>query len=176
MSGGADAILVAGIGNIFLGDDGFGVEVVHRLDARLLGPDVVVVDFGIRSYDLAFALARPWQAVVLVDAYAGGHPPGTLSLLAIGPESVPAPGTAGPAADAHTLHPLAVLALAGTLTPALPPVWLVGCEPASWGPEEGQMGLTDTVAAAVPAAVELVVDTVRRVRARAGREGKEAAP
>lgn len=169
MNGGPD-ILVAGIGNIFLGDDGFGVEVVARLDPGALGPGVVVEDFGIRSYDLAYALTRSWRTVILVDSYASGRAPGTLSVLAIGADDVPGPREAGPAVDAHALHPLAVLSMAKGLTAGrLAPVLLVGCEPASFGPEEGQWGLTEAVAAAVPEAVRMVAGLVQRLAAEAGR-------
>ena len=74
-------ILVAGVGNIFLGDDAFGVEVVQRLADRAMPPNVRVVDFGIRSYDLAYALMDPWELVILVDAVPGGDEPGTVYLI-----------------------------------------------------------------------------------------------
>jgi hydrogenase maturation protease len=71
-------VLVAGVGNIFLGDDAFGVEVVERLAQRALPPDVRVVDYGVRSYDLAYALMEPWDLVILADAVPGAGPPGTI--------------------------------------------------------------------------------------------------
>ena len=75
------AILVAGLGNIFNGDDGFGVEVVHRLAARPLPADVRIVDFGIRGLDLAYALADGYAAAILVDAARRGHAPGTVTIV-----------------------------------------------------------------------------------------------
>jgi hydrogenase maturation protease len=76
-------VLIAGIGNIFLGDDGFGVRVVNELRQRRLPDSVDVIDFGIRSYDLAFALTNGYDAVVLVDAVPRGEPPGTTYLIEI---------------------------------------------------------------------------------------------
>ena len=74
-------ILIAGVGNIFHGDDAFGVEVIRALSTRPLPEQVVVEDFGIRSYDLAYALTDSYDAVILVDAMPRGRPPGTVSLV-----------------------------------------------------------------------------------------------
>ena len=74
-------ILVAGIGNIFLADDGFGCEVVRWLAERELPDNVEVRDFGIRGMDLAYALMDPYEAVVLVDAVSRGEDPGTVYLI-----------------------------------------------------------------------------------------------
>jgi hydrogenase maturation protease len=74
-------VLVAGIGNVFLRDDAFGVEVSRRLMQRALPPGVVVKDFGIRSYDLAYALMEDWNLVIMVDALSRGGDPGTLYLF-----------------------------------------------------------------------------------------------
>ncbi|MGH7848434.1 MAG: hydrogenase maturation protease, partial [Candidatus Binatia bacterium] len=71
-------ILVAGIGNIFLGDDGFGVEVARELAKRKLPESVRVVDFGIRGFDLAYALLDGYDLTILVDAAPRGGLPGTL--------------------------------------------------------------------------------------------------
>src|SRR5438128_1754175 len=88
------AVLVAGVGNIFLGDDAFGVEVAQRLARRPLPAGVRVVDFGIRGLDLAYALLDPYEAVILVDAMPRGEQPGTLYVLEpdLGPDSAPAEG------------------------------------------------------------------------------------
>jgi len=76
-------ILIAGIGNIFLGDDAFGVEVIRELSSRVWPDDVRVVDFGVRGYDLAFALTDGYEAAILVDAVGRGEPPGTTYLVEI---------------------------------------------------------------------------------------------
>jgi hydrogenase maturation protease len=116
-------ILVAGLGNIFLGDDGFGVEVAGRLAERQLPEDVQVRDFGIRGMDLAYALMDPYDAVVLVDAARRGEPPGTLSLIeaSVAKDDV--------VMDTHGWEPDKVMALAQSLGVTLPPVYVLACEP-----------------------------------------------
>jgi len=152
----ADAarVLVAGIGNVFLADDGFGVEVVRRLLQRPRPPGVAVADFGIRGMDLAYALQEGWDAAILVDAAPRGQPPGTLSVIE--PE-LDGHGAATP--DAHGMEPAQVLRLARALG-ALPPcIRVVACEPALVVPatdEQILMELSDPVRAALDAAVALV--------------------
>src|SRR5262249_15201119 len=107
-------ILVAGVGNIFLGDDAFGVEVARRLARRPLPPEVRVVDFGIRGLDLTYALLDGYETVVLVDAAPRGGPPGTLYVLEPEPGEPPA-GEAGPLFEMHSLDPVKVLRLAAAL-------------------------------------------------------------
>lgn len=116
-------VLVAGIGNVFMGDDGFGVEVVSRLARSKLPAGVVVHDFGIRGLDLAYALAG-YDVAVLVDALPRGGHPGTLYVI----EPELDDQTAVP--DAHGMDPVTVLALARELGDPLPRVLVVGCEPA----------------------------------------------
>ncbi|WP_035844480.1 hydrogenase maturation protease [Kitasatospora azatica] len=158
--------LVAGVGNILLGDDGFGVEVVRRLAPGQLPEHVEVVDIGVRGVHLAYQLLDGYHTLVLVDATARGGEPGTLYLIeAGGPSALESsdvehsalePGDA--LLDGHRMTPDAVLALLGTLcagTGSVPPrrTLVVGCEPA--GVEEG-IGLSEPVAAAVPEAVRLI--------------------
>ncbi|MCX5152169.1 hydrogenase maturation protease [Streptomyces sp. NPDC048550] len=157
-------ILIAGIGNVFLGDDGFGVETVRRLSEPGCGlPDrVEVVDIGVRGVHLAYQLLDGYDTLVLVDATARGGAPGTLYLIeAAGAGSI-APQS--PVLDGHQMSPDAVLALLDTLcagTGGTPPrrIWVVGCEPECL--DEG-IGLSAPVAAAVPEAVRMVLDLVRR--------------
>src|SRR5215831_12921247 len=104
-------VLVAGIGNIFLGDDAFGVEVVNRLMQRPLPGNVCAVDYGIRSFDLAYALMEDWELVVLVDALPQGGEPGTLYVF----EPEMPNGDFAPNLDAHTMNPVAVLQLVKAL-------------------------------------------------------------
>ncbi len=157
--------LIAGIGNVFLGDDGFGVETVRRLSGPGLPlPDgVEAADIGVRGVHLAYQLLDGYDTLVLVDATARGGEPGTLYLIeATAPDPDPiAPRNA--VLDGHHMSPDAVLALLDTLcagTGSTPPrhIWVVGCEPASL--DEG-IGLSAPVAAAVPEAVRMVLDLVR---------------
>jgi hydrogenase maturation protease len=149
----APRILVAGIGNVFLADDGFGVEVAHRLAARPRRPGLEVVDFGIRGLDLAYALQEPWDAVILVDAAPRGQAPGTLSVVEPCLE-----GDEGQVPDAHGMDPVTVLRLARALGGMPPRVLLVACEPVAMAPagEQIVMELSEPVRAAVDGAVRLV--------------------
>jgi hydrogenase maturation protease len=141
--------LVAGVGNLLLGDDGFGVEVVRRLSSQPMPEDVVVADYGVRALHLAFALCDPFASIVLVDALARGGAPGALYVL--DPDLDDLESSALP--DAHGLHPAAVLGLARSLGARLGPVRVIGCEPLAM--EEG-IGLSAPVEAAVDEAVRLV--------------------
>jgi hydrogenase maturation protease len=157
-------VLVAGIGNVFLGDDGFGVEVAQRLVARTLPDGVTVTDYGIRGYDLAYALVRGADHVVLVDACPQGMRPGSVFVLE--PDLAELDGVAGPpTVDAHDLNPLHVLRLARSLGAELRSVLVVGCEPVTLGPPEGQLGLSDPVRSAVDEAVTLIEGLVARLLA-----------
>jgi len=153
-------VLVAGIGNIFMGDDGFGVEVARRLADRELPDGVEVADFGIRGMDLMYALGEDYDAAVFVDAVPHGEPPGTLSLIE--PDVA---GGVGPL-DAHGMDPVKVLALARQLGDVPDRILVVGCEPAvrMTGDEEELVGeLSEPVRAAVPEAVRLVESTVQEL-------------
>ena len=147
-------VLVAGIGNVFRTDDGFGSEVAQRL-AALPWPDGVrVVDYGIRGVHLAYDLLDPWDALVLVDALPATGDVGTVEVLEIGAGDVGAGGQV----DAHGMDPATVLANLAALGGRLPPsTLLVGCRVAETG--EG-MGLTPVVAAAVDEAVRAVARLV----------------
>jgi hydrogenase maturation protease len=145
-------ILVAGIGNIFLGDDGFGVEVIRQLGCRQFPDGVTVVDFGIRGYDLAFALMDEYEYVILIDACPRGLEPGTVFVLEPDIDNGLASGTF----DAHDMNPVHVLRLARAQGATLRGVQLVGCEPGTLGPPEGHMGLSPAVQAAVVEAATVV--------------------
>ena len=116
-------ILVAGVGNIFLGDDGFGVAVANRLAERELPEGVDVRDFGIRGMDLAYALQDGYDAVVFVDAAPRGEAPGTLSVIE------PVLDLDEVVLDTHGMDPLRVIALARALGGIPPRVLVVACEP-----------------------------------------------
>ena len=155
-------ILVAGIGNIFLGDDAFGVEVVTRLARRTLPEEVRVVDFGIRGFDLAYALLDGYDVTILVDACPRGEAPGTLYVVEPDLDALDSPES--PATiETHGMNPLNVLRLAKTMEKKLNRVLLVGCEPQDLGGEEGKMGLSEPLAAAVERAASLVESLVGKI-------------
>ena len=156
-------ILVAGVGNIFLGDDAFGVEVAQRLARRPLPDEVRVVDFGIRGLDLTYALLDGYEAVILVDAAPRGGPPGTLYVLE--PDRTAPPGRrTGVPIETHDMDPVKVLRLAAAMGGQVERLLLVGCEPATPADvEEMQAGLSDPVRAAVDEAVALIESLVARL-------------
>jgi hydrogenase maturation protease len=147
-------VLVAGIGNLFLGDDGFGVCVAQRLMNRALPAGVEVIDFGIRGMDLAYALGQAYHAAILVDAVPGSGHPGTLVVMEAEPDN-----QQESALDGHRMDPLSVLRLARRLGPLPERVLVVGCHPEEISEEwtfESAMRLSTPVAAAVEAAADLV--------------------
>jgi hydrogenase maturation protease len=158
-------ILVAGIGNIFLGDDGFGVEVASRLANQSFPPGVRVTDFGIRGLDLAYALMDGYETTILVDAYPGEGVPGTLFVIEPDLKDLNSAGNQPGFVEPHAMSPVNVLRMATSMGGQLKRVLLIGCVPATLGPEEGQMGLSKLVAAAVDEAVKLVESLVGRVLA-----------
>jgi hydrogenase maturation protease len=154
--------LIAGIGNIFLGDDAFGVEVAQRLQRRPLPDGVQVVDFGIRGFDLAFALMDNWDAVILVDAMARGGDPGCVYAVVPDPQSfAPEASEAVPAVDGHGMHPLNVLRMVRQMGGDSPPVLLIACEPLTLGGDEGQMGVSPPVSAAVDVAIQMIHEILK---------------
>jgi hydrogenase maturation protease len=161
-------ILIAGVGNIFLGDDAFGVEVARTLFQRELPAGVSVVDYGIRGFDLAYALLNGWDAVILVDALPRGGTPGTLYILEPDLRSMRL-APAGDMMNPHGMDPVRVLQLAFSIGEVSAKVYVVGCEPADFGDElEGRMGLSETVQASIGEAVAMVEGLVGRILATAG--------
>jgi hydrogenase maturation protease len=157
-------ILIAGIGNIFLGDDAFGVEVVQRLARQPLPEGVRVVDFGIRGLDLAYALLDRYEAVILVDAIPRGGEPGTLYVVE--PEVGPAVAAAEepPVMETHNMDPARVLRLVAALGGELPRVLVVGCEPQIPADEDDMApDMSPPVRAAVERAVGLVESLATRL-------------
>jgi hydrogenase maturation protease len=162
-------VLVAGLGNIFLGDDGFGVEVVKRLSSRSLPEHVAVADFGIRGLHLAYELLEArYETTILVDATSRGEPPGTLSVLEPAPPGGPSPPRAA-VADGHGMSPDRVLDWLRSLGGEPGRVLVVGCEPLLL---EEEIGLSAPVERAVGEAVNLVLDLVARERVAAERSCK----
>lgn len=158
------SVLIAGIGNIFLGDDGFGVEVAQRLLARQLPAGVRVVDYGIRGLDLAYALMETPGATILIDACPRGEAPGTLFVIEPEVEAADAPDSSA-VLDAHSMNPLLVIRMAKSLGGTPKRILLLGCEPATLGPDEGQLGLSECVAAVVDDAVALALRLARDIHA-----------
>ena len=164
-------LLIACIGNIFLGDDGFGVEVAQRLMSRQYPESVQVVDFGIRGMDLAYAMLDDYNMLVLVDAIPRGGSPGTLYLIepdlsGMTPEKGVEAGRV--ALDNHSMDPVKVFAYARTLGAKPMHTLLVGCEPSPMSDDytEMQMGLSEPVQAAVDEAVKMIDSLVEQSLAR----------
>ncbi len=152
-------ILVACIGNIFFGDDGFGVEVAQALVSAGLPLCVTVADYGIRGLDLAYALLGDWQAVILVDLVPRGGEPGSIYLLQPGDIYEQEAGI-----DPHSMDPVRVLATARSIGRVNADVYIVGCEPHDFGDAlMGRMGLSESVAAPIPHAVKLVSELAERL-------------
>jgi hydrogenase maturation protease len=163
-------LLIAGVGNIFLGDDGFGPEVAKRLAAVSLPGWARVADYGTSGMHLAYDLADGYDTAILIDAAPRGEEPGTVSVLDVaaerGPDTGPDAETLGASRlfDAHGMQPDVVLGMLDMLGGAGPArILVVGCEPAS---VDYRMELSEPVAAAVGEAVQVVLDLV----AEAGRD------
>jgi hydrogenase maturation protease len=150
-------ILVAGVGNIFLGDDGFGSEVARRLSRRPLPDGVRVVDYGIRGMHLTYDLLDGYDALVIVDALPGSKQPGELTVLEVGADDL-----GEGEFDAHGMDPVAVLASLGALGGKLPRTFIVGCQP--FGVGDG-IGLSPAVSGSVDAAAALVTRLVNELLA-----------
>ncbi|HKP12984.1 MAG TPA: hydrogenase maturation protease [Blastocatellia bacterium] len=153
-------ILIAGIGNIFLGDDGFGSEVARQLAGRNQPAEVLVIDFGIRGFDLAYALLDGYDVTIFVDATSRGGEPGTLYTIEPDLSELAEIDARQAAVEPHGMEPMKVLTMVKAMGGEFKRILLVGCEPATLGPEEGQLGLSEPVAAAVGEAVRLVESLV----------------
>ena len=153
-------ILVAGVGNIFLGDDAFGVEVAQEMLRRPAIAGAKVVDFGIRGLDLTYPLLEDYEAAIIVDAVPRGGAPGTVYLIE--------PETDDPAAcaqisqedfliETHGMHPAKVLRLVAGMGGKMRRALVVGCEPTPFDPEtDMQMELSAPVKAAIPEAISMI--------------------
>lgn len=156
-------VLVACVGNIFFGDDGFGVEVARRLAGRALPDGARVVDFGIRGVELAYSLLDGCETLVLVDAVPRGGAPGTLYLIEpveLQEAEASSPDDGAGMVDAHSMDPMKVLAFARRLGARPGRVLIVGCEPRTPVQAEAfddiQVGLSEPVQAALDEAVRMV--------------------
>ncbi len=156
-------ILIAGIGNIFLGDDAFGSEVArHLLLSRKLPDEVRVVDFGIRGLDLAYALLDGYDVTILVDATPRGGEPGTLYTIEPDLSELDDLDEQGMMIETHGMNPMKVLGMVKSMGGEFKRILLVGCEPEQLDAEE-RMGLSEPVAAAVDEAVDLVESLVTKI-------------
>lgn len=159
-------ILVAGIGNILHGDDAFGCEVIRELIGMGLPMQVTAADFGIRGYDLAYALADGYDLSILVEAVPAQKTPGTVYLIEpdLNRLSEMAPVTV----DSHSLNPIAVLQMAQSVGALRNKLFLVGCEPTTPRSPEPEIGLSEPVRNAVPEALRmiqsLIADALKRNR------------
>jgi hydrogenase maturation protease len=155
-------ILVAGIGNAWLRDDGFGGEVVKRLEARELPPEAAVFDFATGGLDLAYELMRGYDALVLVDVSRQGGEPGTLYVMEAGEEDVEAGIEDGQLINPHAMDPQTVLRFVKTLGAWPGKVVVIACEPAEV--EDMGIGLSEQVERALDGAVALVAETIEELR------------
>ncbi len=157
-------MLVAGIGNIFLGDDGFGVEVANRLAAKPQPEGVTVSDYGIRGLHLAYEMLDGYDVVIFIDTVNRGDVPGTITVMEVDPNV-----GGGAAPDAHDMDPVTVLSLLADLGGQVDRLLVVGCEAEDL--EEG-IGLSGPVESVVDKAVRVIEELIQRERTalRAGRE------
>ena len=160
------SILIAGIGNAWLKDDGFGGEVIKSLTERDLPDDVVVLDFGTGGLDLAYEVMRGYDALILVDVSRQGGEPGTLYLMEPDRDEIAAGIEDGEIIDPHSMDPQTVLRFVKTVGGWPGKVVVIACEPAAVG--EMGLGLSDSVRAAVDRAAGLALETVADLRVRAG--------
>ena len=164
-------VLIACVGNIFLGDDGFGVEVARRLTGMEFPDGVKLGDYGTGGMHLAYDMADGYETTILVDAAPRGQQPGTVSVIEVDPADHPNPAAALGALqgsmlfDGHGMQPDVVFGILGMLGGKAGRILVVGCEPASTG---YGMALSEPVAAAVDEAVEIVLDLVAAQTGPAG--------
>ncbi len=160
-------ILVAAVGNLWLGDDGFGTEVAKRLRARDLGPNVAVADFGAGGLDLAYEVLRGYDALVLVDVSRQGGEPGTLYVMEVDPDSIEGGIEDGTRIDPHGMDPETVLRFVKSVGGWPGKVVVIACEPEQI--DEVAIGLTPRVEAAVDGAVALVAETIEELACTSSR-------
>ena len=160
------AVLIAGIGNAWLKDDGFGGRVIQRLSERALPDDVVVADFGTGGLDLAYEAMRGYEGLVLIDVSRQGGEPGTLYLMEPDPDEIAAGIEDGEIIDPHSMDPQTVLRFVRAVGGWPGRVVVIACEPESV--EEMGLALSEPVRAAVDRAAELALKTVAELRVGAG--------
>lgn len=157
------SILIAGVGNAWLRDDGFGGEVARRLSERGLPDGVAVMDAGTGGLDLAYEVMRGYDALVILDVSRQGGEPGTLYVMEPEEESVPGGIEDGDVINPHAMDPQTVLRFVKSVGAWPGKVVVIACEPAEV--QEMGWGLSDAVSAALDRAVDLVLQTVEQLRA-----------
>ena len=160
-------ILVAGIGNAWLHDDGFGGAVARRLARDELPAGVAVMDAGTGGLDLAYEVMRGWDALILLDVSRQGGAPGTLYVMEVEEDSVAAAIDDGEAINPHAMDPQTVLRFVRSIGAWPGRVIVIACEPASV--EQVAWGLSEPVEAAVERAAGVVLQTVAELRAASQR-------
>jgi len=163
-------ILIAGIGNIFLGDDAFGSEVARKLQHRQLPEAVRVVDFGIRGFDLAYALLDGYEVTILVDATPRGDAPGTIYTIEPDLSELDEMPVEDQMVETHGMNPMKVLAMVKSMGGTFGKVLLIGCEPTPLQSEDGELGLSKPVELAVDEAVSMIENMVNEMLAARSRE------
>jgi hydrogenase maturation protease len=151
-------ILVAAVGNLWLGDDGFAGEVAKRLRERGVPEDVAVADFGTGGLDLAYEVMRGYDSLLLIDVTRGGGRPGTLYVLEPEEAEIEAGIEDGEMIDPHAMDPQTVLRFVRAVSGWPGSVVVIACEPEQV--DEPGLGLTPAVAEAVPRALELALETL----------------
>jgi hydrogenase maturation protease len=164
-------ILIAGVGNAWLRDDGFGGEVARRLEQRPLPEGVAVMDAGTGGLDLAYEVMRGYDALVILDVSRQGGDPGTLYVMEVSEESIEGKIEDGEVINPHGMDPQTVLRFVRSIGAWPGRVVVIACEPAEV--EEMGFGLSPDVQAAVVRAVELVVQTADELRHSAALEPAE---
>lgn len=159
------SILIACIGNIFLGDDGFGCEAAKVLQTRKLPENVKLFDYGIRGYDLAYALLDGYDVTIFVDAVPNRTSPGTVYVIEPDLSEFENMQAEVSMLDAHTMNPMHVLRMAYSMGAKFNRLLLVGCEPETLGGDEGLMGLSEPVQAAVEKAAAIVESLITKILA-----------
>ena len=157
-------ILVAGIGNAWMRDDGFGGEVAKLLGERELPPGVHVIDFGSGGLDLAYEVMRGYDALVLIDVSRQGEAPGTLYVMEADPDDVDGQIEDGQMLDPHGMDPQTVLRFVKYVGGWPGRVFVVACEPEVV--EDVGLGLSEAVSGSVARAADVVLETVAGVAAR----------
>jgi hydrogenase maturation protease len=163
-------ILIAGIGNIFLGDDAFGSEVARKLQQLQLPEAVRVVDFGIRGFDLAYALLDGYEVTILIDATPRGDAPGTIYTIEPDLSELDELPVEDQMVETHGMNPMKVLAMVKSMGGTFRKVLLIGCEPTPLQSEDGELGLSNPVELAVDEAVSMIENMVNEMLAARSRE------
>jgi hydrogenase maturation protease len=155
-------ILVAGVGNAWLRDDGFGGEVAKLLAERRLPDGVAVIDFGAGGLDLAYEVMRGYDALIMIDSSRQGGAPGTLYVME--PEEADVDGSIedGQMLNPHAMDPQTVLRFVKYVGGWPGRVLVIACEPETV--EDVGLGLSASVSEAVGRAAELVLETIRELQ------------